>query len=83
MIFAYPLGKKGVKTSGYGPRNGRKHRGVDIGIPVGTDVISVADGTVVRSDMNDVNGYGNFICVEHQNIFNKKNIRVTLIYQVD
>jgi murein DD-endopeptidase MepM/ murein hydrolase activator NlpD len=72
MIFAYPLGKKGVKTSGYGKRGGGQHRGVDIGIPVGTDVISIADGTVVRSDIADRTGYGNFICIEHQNIFNKK-----------
>jgi len=72
MNLAYPLGKMGRKTSGYGPRNGRKHRGIDIGIPVGTDVISVADGKVVRSDMADVNGYGNFICVEHPNLDGRK-----------
>ena len=68
MNTAYPLEKKGVKTSGYGERNGKMHRGVDIGVPVGTEVISIEDGTVVRSDMTDKKGYGNFICIEHPDL---------------
>ena len=72
MNTTYPLGKKGVKTSGYGDRAGKKHRGVDIGIPEGTDVVSIADGKVVRSDEIDKKGYGNFICVEHPNLEGQK-----------
>ena len=61
----YPLSKKGSKTSGFGPRNGRPHNGIDIGVPDGTGVNSVADGEVVRADMKDYEGYGNFIIIKH------------------
>jgi len=70
--IVYPLSKKGDVTSGYGwrqhPTKKDKeihHNGVDIGIPVGTPVISVSDGIVVRADNSDENGYGNFIIIEH------------------
>jgi murein DD-endopeptidase MepM/ murein hydrolase activator NlpD len=71
MKLTYPLSSKGTKTSSYGyrthPINGTQghHNGVDIGVPDGTDVFSVADGEVVRSDMKDRKGYGNFIIVKH------------------
>jgi hypothetical protein len=65
MQLSYPLGKKGTITSGFGPRWGRNHNGIDIGVTVGTSVKSIYDGEVVRSDMRDVNGYGNFIIVKH------------------
>jgi len=70
--LSYPLANKGTVTSQYGPRWGRMHRGVDIGVPDGTDVHAVADGVVARSDIKDYNGYGNFICIEHDNIGGKK-----------
>ena len=65
MNLIYPLSKKGSKTSGFGPRNGRPHNGIDIGVPDGTGVNSVADGEVVRADMKDYEGYGNFIIIKH------------------
>ena len=71
MKLVYPLSKKGTKTSGYGYRThpikgGKKHHnGIDISIPDGSDVISVADGEVVRSDMRNKRGYGNFIIIKH------------------
>jgi murein DD-endopeptidase MepM/ murein hydrolase activator NlpD len=71
MNLVYPLEKKGVKTSGFGPRKHpvkkttKHHNGIDIGVPDGTDVYSVLDGEVVRSDMRDKKGYGNFIIVKH------------------
>lgn len=65
MNVSYPLEKKGVITSKFGPRWGRNHNGIDIGVPDGTSVRSIADGKVVRSDMVDYKGYGNFIIVEH------------------
>ena len=69
MDIIYPLSDKGVKTSGFGYRNitGKRthHNGIDIGVPDGTPVLSVADGEVVRSDMNDYGGYGNFIIIDH------------------
>ncbi len=71
MNLIYPLSIKGTKTSGFGyrthPVTGKRkhHNGVDIGVPDGTTVNSVADGEVVRSDMNDYKGYGNFIIIKH------------------
>ena len=65
MKLSYPLSKKGTITSGYGPRNGKEHRGIDIGVPTGTEVRSIANGEVVRSDMVDYRGYGNFIIIKH------------------
>ena len=71
MKLTYPLSIKGTKTSGYGyrthPIKGTQghHNGVDIGVPDGTDVFSVADGEVVRSDMKDRKGYGNLIIIKH------------------
>jgi hypothetical protein len=71
MILSYPLPTKGTKTSGFGyrthPVKGGKthHNGIDIGVPDGTEVRSVADGEVVRSDMKDRKGYGNFIIIKH------------------
>lgn len=66
MNTVYPLEKKGVITSDYGPRDGGQHRGIDIGVPSGTKVKSIYDGDVVRSDMIDKDGYGNFILVKHE-----------------
>ena len=43
------------------------HPGVDIAVPVGTPVQSIAAGIVTRAD-NDPGGYGNFIVVKHPNV---------------
>jgi murein DD-endopeptidase MepM/ murein hydrolase activator NlpD len=61
MELNYPLAKKGQVMSGFGyrahPVLGKKihHNGVDLGVPDNTPVYSIADGTVVRSDMSDIN----------------------------
>ena len=72
MKTVYPLPIKGTISSGYGPRWGKQHNGIDIVVPDGTDVISIADGVVARSDMTNKKGYGNFMCVEHDNIKGSK-----------
>lgn len=57
-------------TSGYGKRNtGIKgasvnHKGIDIGCPIGTEVISVLAGTVVDTGYDTYRGY--YIIVEHK-----------------
>ena len=68
----YPLSKKYSVISDFGmrphhPLYGTKkmHQGVDISCPSGVVVRSIANGEVVRSDMNDSKGYGNFIIVKH------------------
>lgn len=61
--FANPI-KGGVITSGYGPRWGRAHEGIDYGVPVGTPVYAAASGTVqARAGYNG--GYGNLIVIKH------------------
>lgn len=55
---------QGVLTSGYGPRWGRMHRGVDIAAPVGTPIYAAADGTVARAGWNS-GGYGNLVDIRH------------------
>jgi murein DD-endopeptidase MepM/ murein hydrolase activator NlpD len=74
MNLAYPLEEKGVITSKYGyrihPVKKRRihHNGIDIGVKQGTSVKAIEDGKVMRSDMVDKNGYGNFICIKHNNL---------------
>lgn len=71
MNLIYPLSEKGTRTSSFGfrthPIKGTRtpHNGIDIGVSDGTIVNAVADGVVVRSDMKDYNGYGNFIIIKH------------------
>jgi murein DD-endopeptidase MepM/ murein hydrolase activator NlpD len=61
-------------TSGFGVRfhpilrTRRAHEGVDYGAGAGTPVMSIGDGTVIRSN-NSGDGYGNVIEVRHPNGF--------------
>ena len=56
-------------TSGFGLRfhpllgYSRMHRGVDFGAPTGTAIYAAGDGVVVRAGR--VNGYGNYVEIEH------------------
>jgi len=58
-------------TSGYGKRNtgipfaSTNHKGIDIGCPVGTEIISVLDGTVLATGYNKYRGY--YIMINHGN----------------
>jgi len=63
--FNYPLDREATLTSKFGPRWGRMHQGIDLGIPTGAGVLSIADGTVERADMSDKYGYGNMILIRH------------------
>ncbi len=55
------------KTSDYGWRRRRMHRGVDLGYPVGTPVASAWDGIVRISKGSNTGGYGNLVVVRHNN----------------
>ena len=57
---------RGVMTSGYGPRWGRMHRGIDIAGPIGTPIVAVADGEVITAGWNS-GGYGNLVKLKHNN----------------
>ncbi|WP_414541391.1 peptidoglycan DD-metalloendopeptidase family protein [Nostoc sp. CCY0012] len=60
--FMWPA--KGVLTSGYGPRWGRMHRGIDIANGVGTPIYAAADGVVETSGWNR-GGYGILVDIRH------------------
>jgi len=56
-------------SSGYGPRNtgipgaSTNHKGIDIGCPTGTPILSVLDGKVIFTGYNAYRGY--YIMVDH------------------
>lgn len=61
--FAFPV--KGVKSSPYGWRWERPHRGVDIALKTGEPIHSVFDGVVRIA--KPMGGYGNLVVVRHYN----------------
>ncbi len=60
--FIWPT--RGVLTSGYGPRWGRMHKGIDIAGPVGTPIVAAADGRVTYAGWNS-GGYGYLVEIQH------------------
>ncbi len=62
-ILSWPV--SGPVTSGFGPRWGRMHEGIDIAVPTGTAVGASAPGTVIYAGW--LGGYGNLVVVDHGN----------------
>jgi murein DD-endopeptidase MepM/ murein hydrolase activator NlpD len=58
---------KGMVTSGFGPRWGRNHDGLDIAAPTGTPIRAAECGIV--SFAGAQSGYGNMVCVKHSSRF--------------
>lgn len=56
---------EGKVFSGFGPRRGRFHAGIDISAPKGTPIKAAADGIVVRAAWR--RGYGKTILLDHGN----------------
>ena len=52
-----------VFTSGFGPRWGTTHCGIDLAVPTGTSVKAAADGNVIQSGWNG--GYGISVYIQH------------------
>ena len=61
--FAFPVNGGYRFTSGFGPRRGRQHKGIDLAGPVGTPILATADGVVTHADW--LSGYGRLIKVQH------------------
>lgn len=53
----------GPITSGFGPRWGRMHEGIDIGVPTGTPIRAAQSGSVAIA--GPMGGYGNYTCINH------------------
>ena len=62
ISFAWPL--NGPITSGFGPRDGRLHAGIDIDGNEGELVTASAPGRVVTSGYHS-GGYGNVVVIDH------------------
>jgi murein DD-endopeptidase MepM/ murein hydrolase activator NlpD len=60
--FIWPL--DGTLTSRFGIRNGRRHDGIDIGAPEGTEIRAAADGKVLYAG-DQQTGYGNLVIIRH------------------
>ncbi len=59
--FALPA--QGTFTSGFGPRWGKHHDGVDIANAIGTPILAVADGVVVAA--GPASGFGQWVKIRH------------------
>jgi murein DD-endopeptidase MepM/ murein hydrolase activator NlpD len=59
--FIWPV--DGVITSGYGPRWGRMHTGIDIAARGGTPIVAAKEGEVIYADW--LGGYGQLVAVDH------------------
>lgn len=55
---------EGAYTSGFGPRWGAMHKGIDIANAVGTPIVSVLDGVVI--DAGPAAGFGNWVRIRHE-----------------
>lgn len=55
---------EGTLTSGFSPRWGSFHTGLDIANSNGTPILAVMDGTVI--DSGPASGYGNWIRIKHE-----------------
>lgn len=61
--FAWPM--CAPVTSGYGPRWGRMHRGIDLGASTGTPMSAIRGGTVIYAGWRG--GYGRLLLIDHHN----------------
>ena len=64
LPFSFPVRGYYRSTSGFGPRDGRLHKGHDFAGPVGTPIHATADGVVVFAGRQS--GYGYLIKIQHE-----------------
>lgn len=59
--FIWPV--QGYVTSGFGPRWGRMHTGIDVAAPGGTPIVAAKAGEVLYTGW--LGGYGNLVALDH------------------
>lgn len=64
LPLAMPVKSAFRYTSGFGPRWGRKHEGIDMAGPVSTPIYATGDGVVIYAGWQS--GYGNLIKIKHE-----------------
>lgn len=65
--FQWPAG--GTVTSGFGPRWGRNHNGIDIAAGSGSPIVAARGGTVTKAENWSGSGFGNVVIIAHSNGF--------------
>ncbi|WP_158256099.1 M23 family metallopeptidase [Corynebacterium sp. 13CS0277] len=63
--LAYPIDPATPMSSGYGPRDGGFHYGVDLAGPHGTPLYAYADGVVKYAQDTGVSGFGGWVVIDH------------------
>ena len=63
--FIWPMSGGYTVTSEFGQRWGRLHAGIDLGCPVGTNVVAADGGTVTQAGYHPAYGY--LVIIDHQN----------------
>jgi len=58
----WPVPESRNVTSPFGPREGGKHKGIDIGAPMGSDIVAVFNGDVTHV-YYEQDGYGNVVYI--------------------
>jgi murein DD-endopeptidase MepM/ murein hydrolase activator NlpD len=62
--FVRPIGPAGVVSSGFAARWGTFHWGLDFAAPLGTPILSAADGVVIEA--GPASGFGYWVRIQHQ-----------------
>lgn len=68
----------GPVTSGFGPRWGSYHYGIDYGAPTGTPIVAAASGTVLKTTCGS--GYGNCLVLQHGNGMQTLYAHASILY---
>jgi hypothetical protein len=70
--WAYPTTSDAAITSGFGPRWGAEHRGIDLVPPnaLGKPIFAARDGKVIAAGPAD--GFGNWIVIKHDDVDGKR-----------
>lgn len=63
--YIWPLSGGYTLTSNFGSRWGRSHEGIDLGCPVGSNVLAADGGTVTYAGYSGAYGY--LVIIDHQN----------------